>query len=94
MDTRVKPAYDDLNLALPSDQLIDPCSLSGRKRGQNYRLVRAGIGGLGVRFDVRRFGLAGFWHFHQGRGRNSRYAHRNDPSPCATDCDKAETNAL
>jgi hypothetical protein len=76
-----------------SDQLIDPRSLSGRKRGQNYRLVRAGIGGLGVRFNVRRFGLAGFWHFGRGRGRNRRYTHRNDPSPCP-DYDEAETNAL
>jgi hypothetical protein len=76
MDTRIKPAYDDLNLPLPSDQLIDPRSLSRRKRGQNYRLGRAGIGGVGVGFHIRRFGLAGFRHCHRGRGRNSRYTHR------------------
>ncbi len=78
MDTRVKPAYDDLNFQPPSDQLIDPRSLSRRKRSQNHRRVRAGIGGAGVRFHVRRLGLAGFRHFHRGRGRNSGYTHRKE----------------
>jgi len=79
----VKPGDDGSKGAsepLPSDQLIDPRSLSGWKRGQNHRLMRAGIGGLGVRFHVWRLGLAGFRHFDRGRGRNSRYTHRNDPS--------------
>jgi hypothetical protein len=40
--------------------------------------VRAGIGGAGVRFHVRRLGLAGFRHFHRGRGRNSGYTHRKE----------------
>ena len=44
-------------------------------------VVVFGIGGVGVRFHLRRFGLAGFRHFQRGRGRNTRYTHRNDPSP-------------
>jgi hypothetical protein len=93
MDMRVKPAYEDLNLPFLSGELIDPRSLSRRKRGQDDRLVRAGIGGTGIRLHIRRPGLAGFRHCHRGRSRNSRYAHRNDPSPFR-DCDEVETNAL
>src|SRR5258706_14137035 len=78
MDTRVKPAYDDLNLPFSSDQLIDPRSLSGRKRRQNYRFGRAGIGGVGDRVYIRRLGLAGFRHFGLGGGRNSRETHRKE----------------
>src|SRR5260370_29227360 len=67
MDTRVKPAYDDLNLPFPSGELIDPRSLSRRKRGQNYRLVRAGIGGVGLQPHNRRPWSAGLPHFQPGR---------------------------
>src|SRR5260370_27912618 len=71
MDARVKPAYDDLNLPFPSGELIDPRSLSRRKRGQNYRLVRAGIGGVRITPPIRRPRVAVVPHFLSGRGRSS-----------------------
>src|SRR5258706_6216987 len=72
MDTRVKPAYDDLNFQLPSDQLIDPRSLSRRKRGLNHRRVRAGIGGGRGGVFLRGLWPPCLWAFFPRGGRQQR----------------------
>src|SRR3954451_12497312 len=60
-----------------SNQLIDPRSLSGRKRRQTRRLRRARIGSLIVVLYVGRFGLPGLRGFHRGRRRDTRDTHRD-----------------
>src|SRR5258708_25701184 len=78
MDTRA--AYDDRMVAsASSDQLIDPRSLSRRKRRQNDRLWRAGVVSGAVDLDVRRLGLAGLNRLHPGRLRHTGNAHRQGP---------------
>src|SRR5258708_35975930 len=78
MDTRA--AYDDRMVAsASSDQLIDPRSLSRRKRRQNDRLWGAGVVSAVVSLGIRRLGLAGLNRLHRGRRRPAGNAPRQGP---------------
>jgi hypothetical protein len=61
MDTRLKPAQDDwLIVSALSHQLVDPCSLSRRKRRRSRLWGRTGIvGGIGIGFHDGGVGRAG-----------------------------------
>src|SRR6202789_4417214 len=97
MDTRVKPAYDELWLPPPSTQLIDPHSLSRRQGGENRRLGSGQEVGVGVAvgLHVRRLGRAGVGRGHRGRCRTTRNtAHGKILAFALPDCDEAEAKAL